>query len=222
MTARPEPTSPRSPLSRERVLGAAIELADRDGIDSLSMRRLARALGVEAMSLYHYVARKDDLLDGIADLVVGEFELPARDGPWQAAIRGSAISAHGVLLRHPWACSLMMSPARVRPARLRYMDALMGRLRDAGFSAGLTDLAYHALDSHILGFTLWLAGYSAGAAAVPDYGPAFLRELSLDDYPNLAEHVRWHLQPSAPGAVSEFAFSLDLILEGLERIRART
>src|SRR5712664_3406536 len=115
---------PRAPLSKDRVLRAAIQIADTSGIGSLTMRKLAQKLGVEAMTLYYYVARKDDIVDCILDLVVGEIELPADGGDWKAALRGSAISAHKVLLRHPWACSLMMSPTRVRNGRLRYMESL--------------------------------------------------------------------------------------------------
>lgn len=211
--------TPRIPLSRDRILRAAVELADRTGIESLTMRKLAAELGVEAMTLYYYVARKDDLLNGIADIVVGEIALPATGGEWAAAIRASAIPAHDVLLRHPWACSLMMSPARVRPARLQFMEALLGRLREGGFSPALTLLAYHALDSHILGFTLWEIGYSLGTAELAVDVPAFLRELPMTDYPNLAEHVEQHLAGSNREE-GEFEFGLDLILDGLAKIKA--
>src|SRR5512133_936611 len=127
----------RAPLSRDRVLQAAIGLADEGGIESLTMRKLARELGVEAMSLYNHVANKGDLVDGIVDLVVGEIDLPATAN-WEAAIRECAISAHDAFLRHPWACSLVMSPSAAHGARLprlRYMEWLLGRLRDAGFSS---------------------------------------------------------------------------------------
>ena len=219
MATAPEPSSPpRVPLTRDRVLRAAIQLADQGGIESLSMRRLGQDLGVEAMSLYNHVANKDDLLDGIADLVVGEIEVPVPGQDWKATIRGSAVSAYDVLSRHPWACGLMMSPARVRPARLRFMEGLLGTLRVGGLSAGMTRFAYHALDSHILGFTMWEAGYTAGSQDAADLASDFLQELSLVDYPYLAEHVQEHIAPSAGKGVREFEFSLDFLLDGLQSL----
>lgn len=214
---RPKPTS-RVPLSRDRVLAAAIRLADERGLEALTMRRLAQDLGVEAMSLYYHVERKDDLLDGILDLAVREIEVPGEGPDWRAAVRGSAISFHEALLRHPWAGSLILSPARVSPARLRYMDALLGRLRAAGFSAEMTHHAYHALDSHIIGYTLWEAGIAIGAADLRDLATTFLSELP-EDLPFLAEHVEQHLAPSSRDDNGEFEFGLDLILDGLERLR---
>jgi AcrR family transcriptional regulator len=208
---------PRVPLSIERVLSAAIGLADEGGLESLAMRKLARRLGVEVMSLYYYVSKKDDILDAIVDLVVREIEVATEGPDWKAAIRRSAVSAHEVLERHPWACGLMMSPARVRAGRMRYMDSLLGRLRQAGFSAELTDRAYHALDSHIIGSTLWGVGYSAGAPLPADFGATFLRNLPIDEYPYLAEHTEQHLAIPRAGETA-FEFGLDLILDGLERI----
>jgi AcrR family transcriptional regulator len=197
-----------------------MDLADEGGIEAVTMRRLARALGVEAMSLYYYAANKDDILAGIVDLVVREIGLPAPDGDWKAAIRASAISAHRVLRQHPWACNLLMSAPRVLPGRLRYIDALLGRLGEAGLPAELTDLAYHALDSHILGFTLWEAGYtSAFRGLPPDFATTFLRDLPMKDYPHLADHVAYHLRPPSASHKGEFEFVLDLVLDGLERAR---
>ena len=208
---------PRVRLSRDRVLRVAVQIADKNGIESLTMRNLAQRLGVEAMTLYHYVANKDDILKDIVDLVVSEIEVPSEGGDWRAALRRSAISAHQVLLRHPWACSLMMSPARIGPARLRYMESLLGRLREAGFSAEMTHHAYHALDSHILGFTMWEVGYSTGIKELPDSGATLRRQMSLDEYPYLVEHMGQHGKPSRGDG--EFGFGLDLILNGLEKIR---
>lgn len=207
----------RPRLSRERVLDAAMALADRDGIASLSMRRLADELGVEAMSVYHYVASKDELLDAIVDLVVREFELPSGAADWQAAIRRSAISAHDVLMRHPWACALMMSAKRTSQARLLYMEALLRRLREAGFSPRLTHHAYHALDSHIIGSTLWEAGYTAENVS-PELIKSFLGRLSKDEFPYLLEHAEQHLERGKRSEVREFEFGLDLILDGLARL----
>src|SRR5947208_11386652 len=130
-----ETSRPRLPLSRDRILRAALELADAGGIDSISMRKLGQALGFEAMSLYNYVANKDDVLDGMLDLVLAESEPPSPSGSWRDTIREFAISIHESLRRHRWAAGLLMSPSRIRPARLRHMDSLLGRLREAGFSA---------------------------------------------------------------------------------------
>ena len=222
-------SEPRVPLSRERVLRAAIALADQGGIESLTMRKLAAALGVEAMSLYNHVANKGDLVDGIVDLVVGEIELPSAED-WEVAIREYAISAHEAFLRHPWACSLVMSPTTTRAARtqrLRYMEWLLGLLRGAGFSAELTYHAYHALDGHILGFTLWQLGHSAAAKQLgnadenlADFAATFLRELqATGDYPYVSEHVEQHITGLANDSGQEFEFGLDLILDGLKRAR---
>lgn len=208
---------PRIALSRERVLGAALELADAEGIESLSMRRLAQPLGVEAMSLYHHVRNKQDMLAGLLDLVYGEIELPAGATDWRGEVRRTAISFHHVLLRHPWACGLFTLPLDVGPARQRYMDALLGRLRTAGFSAVMTHRAYHALDSHVVGFTLWLLPYLSAAQQQPDLARRFLEELPADEYPYLVEHIGLHLAPP-PDDVNEFEFGLDLVLDGLERI----
>ena len=220
MATQTEPSAkPRFPLSRDRVLRAAIGLADERGIESVTMRRLAQELGVEAMSLYYYVANKDDILNAIVDLVVSEIELPSPGADWKAAIRKTAISAHDVLVRHPWAASLMLSATGASPARWRYMDAILGCLRGADFSADMTDDAYHALDSHITGFTLWEVQFQIDPQALPDLAATFLRELPVDEYPHLVEHVHQHLKERSPDDEGAFAFGLDLILDGLERIR---
>lgn len=218
----------RVPLSEERILRAAIALADDGGIEALSMRKLAQELGVEAMSLYNHVANKAELVDGIVDLVVSEIELPSAEEAWDVSIRKCAISAHEAFLRHPWACSLAMSPNSTRaprPPRLAYMEWLLGRLREGGFSPELTYHAYHALDAHILGFTLWQLGHSAAARdfgsgqSLADLAADFLRDIRGGGYPYLAEHVEQHIDPPSDGVVSEFEFGLDIILEGLERLR---
>ena len=208
---------PRVRLDKDRVLRAAIQIADTSGIESLSMRRLAQELGVEAMSVYYYVANKDEILDGILNIVIAEFELATSGPDWKAAIRRSAISAHDVLTRHPWACNLMMSVRRVAPARMRYMEALLGRLREAGFSARMTHHAYHALDSHIIGSTLWEAGYSSNKD-LDDVAKTFVAK-TIREYPYLAEHAEQHLVKSKGKDLREFDFGLDLILDGLEKFR---
>jgi AcrR family transcriptional regulator len=213
-------------LNRNRILKAAIRLADEGGIESLTMRKLARKLGVEAMSLYNHVASKSDLVDGMVDLVVGEIELP-ETGEWDTAIRECAISAHETFVRHPWACSLAMVPNQSRALltpRLRYMEWLLGRLREAGFSADLTYHAYHTLDSHILGFTLWELGHAAGARQMADgqnladIAAGLIARLRERGFPHLAEHAEQHLAVGEDGE-SEFEFGLDLILDGLKRAR---
>jgi AcrR family transcriptional regulator len=216
--ARPTDES-RVPLSRERVIDAAIRLADEGGIESLTMRRLAQALGVEAMSLYYHVASKDEILNGIVDVVVSEFRLGLPGADWKAALRTTATSAYEVLLRHPWAASLVLSATGVSTARLRYMNSILGTLREAGFSADMTDHAYHALESHIMGFTLWEVGMDLGShEELAVLATAFLEELPADEFPYVAEHVHQHLKERNPDDEGEFAFGLDLILDGLERI----
>jgi AcrR family transcriptional regulator len=215
-------TKPRTPLSRDRVLHAAIALADAGGIEALSMRRLAQELGVEAMSLYNHVANKDDLVNGIVDLVVGEIELPVVAGDWEAAIRTCAISAHDAFRRHPWACAPAMGPGSMPTAptsRMRYMEWLLRTLREAGFPPELAYRGYHALDSHILGFTLWALGHSMPSGAdIGDLAATFMRSLPVDEFPYLVEHVQQHLEPH-DDEVSEFEYGLDLILDGLKRAR---
>lgn len=219
MATRSAPTpDARVPLSRDRVLRAAIGLADEAGIESLSMRRLGQELGVEAMSLYNHVANKDDILNGIVDIAESEIELPASEAAWKPALRKTAISAHDAFERHPWAASLTLSTTGTRPARWRYMNAILGSLREAGFSAEMTDLAYHALESHIAGFTLWAAQLEVDTEELPDLAAVFLREIGTGDYPYLVEHVHQHLKERNPEDEGAFAFGLDLILDGLERI----
>jgi AcrR family transcriptional regulator len=217
----------RKALSRERILEAAMRLADERGIESLSMRKLAHELGVEAMSLYNHFASKAALTDAMADAVMAEVELP-ESGDWRSAIRRCAISAHEVLLRHPWACSLVMAPTAepsVPAPRLRYMEWLLGRLREAGFSPELAYSGYHALDSHILGFTMWQLSHAVSADAVRGdqdmdvWVSEFLRKLPAEDFPHFAEHVHQHLAAAPGEGAREYEFALELILDGLEQRR---
>ena len=211
-------TRPRLPLSRERILHAALELADKGGIESLTMRKLGQVLGFEAMSLYNYVANKDDVLDGILDLVLAESEPPSPTGDWDTAIRESAVSVHGVLRRHPWSCNLVMDPERIRPARLRYMDLLLGRLRGAGFSAETTYHAYHVLDGHIFGFSLWETSHAYTAEEVSSFVEKFAQTITPEAYPYLHEHGEQHFNEGPHQEVSAFEFGLDLIVDGLKKI----
>jgi AcrR family transcriptional regulator len=211
----------RAPLSRESVLAAAIELADERGIDALTMRRLGQQLGVEAMSLYNHVANKDDLLDGIANRVLSGVELPA-DGDWKTALRRHAVAEHELFRRHPWACGLALSPARNIPVRVERVEWMLGRLRGAGFSAELAYHGYHALESHTMGFTLWAQGHAITAEDVADLAPTFLREHPPEEYPHLNEHVQQHLAGFGREGPGAFELVLDLILDGLERLRDST
>jgi AcrR family transcriptional regulator len=222
MTAQPQPAiDARVPMSRERVLRAAIGLADREGIAALTMRRLAQEVGVEAMTLYYYVANKNDILAGMVDLVTGEIELPPVSDDWKAAIRRVAIAEHEILTRHPWAASLILSIKQVSGPRIHYMNWILGTLREAGFSADQTDHAYHALESHIMGFTLWEVGMDLGAREdLVILATAFLKEFPTDEYPYLTEHIQQHLKERRPDDEGAYAFGLDLILDGLERLLA--
>ncbi len=216
MAAQPEP---RLPLSRDRILGAALELADQGGIESLTMRKLGQALGFEAMSLYNHVANKDDLIDGLLDLVLDESEPPSPAGDWDGAVRSSAVSVHAALRRHPWAPAVLMAPGRLRPARLHYMDSLLGRLREAGFSAETTYHAYHVLDGHIFGFSLWEASHSYSDEDAEEMMASFEQTITPYEYPYLREHGEQHFAEGPHHDVSAFEFGLDLILDGLRKIR---
>ena len=210
----------RRPLSRERVLRAAIDLADEGGLESVSMRQLGQVLRVEAMSLYKHVRNKDDILDGMADLVVSEFEVPAGDADWKTAIRRSAISAHQVLLRHPWASSLIESRLNVGPARLRYLDAVIGVLATAGFPMPTVMRAIMALDSHTYGFVLQELAWPFDEEHAPEIAAAFAQGLPAGEYPNLMAMAELAMS-APPGVPADFEFGLDLILDGLARLRDR-
>ena len=206
----------RIPLSRDRVLHAAIELADAAGVEALTMRRLGEHLGVEAMSLYRHVANKEDLLDGMLDLVLAEWQLPEGEGDWTEAIRTSANSVHDALRRHRWAAQLLMTGSHIRPARLRYMDRLLGRLRDAGFDAETTYHVYHLLDGYIFGFSLWEIAYTT----IPTDSEAtskLMQTIPWDNYPQLTEHRDQHMNEGPHREVSAFDVGLDLILDGLHK-----
>ena len=222
MSTQTDPdAAPRTPLTRQRVLAAAVALADRGGVGALSMRKLAQELGVEAMSLYHHVANKDDILDGIVDVVFGEIELPTGEAGWEAAMRRRAVSAREALRRHPWATGLMESRRTPGPANIRHHDAVLGVLRNAGFPVELAAHAYSLLDSYIYGFALQ-------EASLPFHTPEEAAEVAqeimsgfpADDYPHLAEIATEHaLQPGYDYG-DEFLYGLDLILDGLAGARA--
>lgn len=210
----------RNPLSKERIQAAALEMADSTGLDSLTMRGLGQALGVEAMSLYNYVEDKDDILAGIVDVVLSEIDLAPAPGDWRSAMRESAVSAHEALLRHPWACQLILTPtsARMVSSRMNYIESILARLRDAGFSPEAASRGYHALDSHVLGYTIWELGHTLPSDAPPDFIETLVGQLDRGTYPYLIEHVAVHLKASEVKEEGDFEFGLDLILDGLERL----
>jgi AcrR family transcriptional regulator len=212
--------TPRAPLRRERVLRGALVLADTGGIEALSMRRLGQELGVEAMSLYKHVANKEDLIDGLVDLVFSEIALPSGRVDWKAAMRERACSAHDALLRHPWATSLMQARTKPGLATLHHHDAVLGSLRQAGFPLVMAAHAVSVLDGYIYGFTLQQINIPLQSPEqVAAVGETILRQLPADVYPYLVEMISKHaLQPGYAYA-DEFAFGLDLILDGLERLR---
>ena len=210
----------RNPLTRERVLQAALVLADREGLDGLSMRRLGKALGVEAMSLYNHVGGKEDLIDGLVDIVFSEIDIPA-DGDWKSAMRTRGLSALAALSRHRWAVGLMESRRRPGPQTLGHHDSVLRRLRQGGFSVAMAAHAYSVLDSYVYGFAQQQIGlpFDTGeqAAQVAD---EILGRTVAEHYPYLAEMATEHVMKPGYSYSDEFGFGLDLILDGLERAAA--
>jgi AcrR family transcriptional regulator len=213
--------APRIPLTKQRVLGAAVVLADRDGVRALSMRKLAQELGVEAMSLYHHVANKDAILDGIVDVVFSEIDLPSGEADWKVAMRHRAISAREALCRHPWATGLMESRSTPGPATLRHHDAVLGILRTAGFSVELAAHANSLLDSYIYGFALQEANLPFDTPQeTAELAQTIMAEFPADAYPHLTEMAVQHVLRPGYDYGNEYQFGLDLILDGLDRARA--
>jgi AcrR family transcriptional regulator len=207
-------------LSRRRVLLAAIDLADQRGLAELTMRNLGQALGVEAMSLYNHIANKDDLLDGMVDVVFDEIGVPRTDLDWKTAMRQRGITARAVLARHPWAIGLLESRRHPGAATLRHHDAVIGCLRQAGFSIALAAHAYSVLDSYIYGFALQQSSLPFDAPdEVADVAESMLQRFPVDAYPYLAEFIAQHAMQPGYDYADEFEFGLDLILDGLEPLR---
>jgi AcrR family transcriptional regulator len=211
----------RTPLTRERVLRAAISLADERGTEELTMRKLAKELGVEAMSLYNHVANKGDLLDGMIDIVFSEIESPAAGGDWKAELRKRAVSTRAALLRHRWAVGEMEGRGSHGPSNLKVHDAILGCLRAAGFSIEMTVSAMSMQDAYIYGFALQQTDMTpqtpedfaaVAAQQMVDYAAA------LKDYPHLVEVVGGHVAKAGYDYETEFLFGLDLILDALERL----
>jgi AcrR family transcriptional regulator len=214
-------TERRTPLSRDRVLRAAVNLADRGGIESLSMRKLGQELGVEAMSLYKHVANKEDILDGMVDAIVSEIKVSSADGDWLTAMRDQIMSARDVMQHHPWASGVIESRTVITPTMMTYMDSVVGIMRDGGFSLDLIHHAMHALGSRLLGFSQQLFDDSDDADMTPEAKAAMLTQ-----FPNISAMLDeiTHEEGTVVGKGCddriEFVFGLDLILNGLESKRS--
>jgi AcrR family transcriptional regulator len=206
-----QPRSRRVPLTRERILRAATSVADAEGLGAVTMRRVGQELGVEAMSLYNHVGGKDELLDGVVDLLLGEIETPPADVPWKDAIRRRAWSGRALVGRHPWAPALLALRSQVRMPLFTYLDGITGTLLGAGFSPQLAHTALHVLDSRVLGFTREL--FDPAGQEPPD--PGILEALAAGTHPHAGRIV----DEATHDDDAEFAFGLDLILDGLERAR---
>jgi len=218
--ARNDAGKPRSrrPLDRERILLAAIAIADEHGVAAVTMRAVASRLGVEAMSLYNHVAGKDDILDGMVDLVIPQVDLPADAEDWREAMRRRAVSAHQVFERHPWAPPLLDSRQSSGPSRLRYYDWVLGTLMGAGFSVDGAAHAFSLLDSYIYGFAIQQSNFSAGGEASPEeMAEAILAAIPVEEYPHL-HRMASHAMQTGYDAEADFDFGLAIVLDGLGRI----
>ncbi len=208
----------RLPLNRERIFAAAVEIADERGVGAVTMREVASRLDVEAMSLYNHVANKDDILDGMVDLVIDQFDLPADTGNWREAMRRRAISAHLLFGLHPWVPPLLDSRKSSGPSRLRYFEWVLGTLFQAGFSYTGASRAFSLLDSYIYGFSIQQENASSDGKATPEeMAAALMQAIPADTYPNLYRMTLNSMQHGYD-AEADFAFGLELILDGLERI----
>jgi AcrR family transcriptional regulator len=209
----------RARLSRERVLRAAMAVADEGGLEALTMRTIGQRLGVEAMSLYRHVRDKEDTLDGIVDLVFGEIDLPPTAADWKTAMRQRAVSAREALTGHSWAIGLMESRARPGPANMRHHEAVLGTLRTAGFSTLNAVRAYNVVNSYVYGFALQeLTLPFRTSQQQSEVSELILRHIPAGEYPHLAD-VATELTESGFIYAEEFEFGLDLILDGLEKMR---
>ncbi len=209
------PTRPT--LTRDRVIAAAVALADAIGVDALTIRKLAVELDVKPMTIYHHIPNKEAIIDGMVDLVFGEIDLPPTDLDWKRAIRQRAASARVVLARHPWAAPLMESRTSPGPATLRHHDAVLGCLRAGGFSIEMTAHAYAVIDAFVYGFALQEASLPATSGdEMADLAEAMTAAMPVGEYPHLVEFTTGHvLRPGYDFGV-EFDFGIDLILDGLD------
>lgn len=218
-TTRIAPTT-RIPLNKPRLLNGAVTLADAKGIDSLTMRKLAEELGVKPMALYHHVASKDEVIDGMVDAVFSEIDLPPVDAEWRPAIRQRAQSARSVLLAHPWSVSLMEARTTPGQATLRHHDAVIGCFRRAGFSVEMTAHAYSLVDAYVYGFVLTEVNLPFDSTdETHEVTEAIVEHFAADDHPHLTELATEHVLQPGYSYSDEFDFGLDLILDGIERSR---
>jgi AcrR family transcriptional regulator len=212
---------PRVPLTRELVLQTALKIADQGGLESLSMRKLGQQLGVEAMAVYYHFANKDEVLDGIVDLVWMEVDLPVAAEDWRIAMRRRAISVHDVLARHRWAIGLMESRLNPGPANLRHHDAVIGNLRAAGFDMAMVAHAYSLLDGYIYGFALTKMNLPFDALDdISEMAQTMLEPFPDGEYPNLVAFITEHAMQPGYDFANEFEWGLDVVLDGIERERA--
>ena len=211
----------REPLSRDRIIATALDLADEGGVNTISMRRIGQRLGVEAMSLYNHVANKDEILDGLAEIVLGKIEVPSSDDDWKDGMRRRTTSARDVFRRHPWAMGLVETHSQsTSPQRLGYHDAILGVLRNAGFDDRLAMRAFSILDAYIFGFILQELNLSFDDdAGLQEVGADLLRQMS-ESFPHLTQ-VTANAMAQGYDQAEEFQFGLDLILDALERLRDR-
>jgi AcrR family transcriptional regulator len=208
--------SKSTPLNRERVLGCALDLADESGIAGLTIRSLAHSMGTKPMSLYHYVANKDEILDGIVDLVFGEIDLPSPGGDWRNEMHRRAHAVRDALVRHPWAVGLLESRTSPGPATLRHHEATLATLRAAGFSVQMTAHAYALLDSYIYGFALQEAALPfTGRDTAAEITTPIMERFSSGQYPHMVEIATEHALKPGYDFGDEFDFGLNLILDGL-------
>lgn len=206
----------RTRLNRDRVLASAVALADAGGIGALTIRSLAEKLGVKPMSVYHYVANKDEILDAIVDIVFSEIDLPVPGGDWHAEVRRRAISARAVLRSHAWAIPLLQGRTNPGPATLRHLDANIGTLRAAGFSVTMTAHAYALIDSYVYGFALSEASLPInGPESVPEVAGTMMAQVSPNAFPHLMEFSVKHVMKPGYDFGQEFEFGLDLVLDAL-------
>jgi AcrR family transcriptional regulator len=205
----------RIPLTRERILDAAMASVDERGVDALKMRELASSLGYEAMALYRHLKNKEAIVEGLLERVLEQIEPASPDGDWRTAIRRSALSAYEALSRHSWATPLLLSPLPIRLRRLQYLEALLARLKGAGLSQAQVFQAYHVLDAYIFGFALWREGHFLTGPRRAEI-EKLAREATIGaDFPNLAEHRDMHFIEGPHRDADAFEVGLDLLLEAL-------
>jgi AcrR family transcriptional regulator len=217
-TKSASPAGRREPLSRERVLYTAMSVADAGGLETLTMRSLGQELGVGPMALYRHVANKDDLVDGIVDLVFVEIGPPTSGADWKTAMRERAISVRDALLRHRWAIGMLESRRNPGPANLRHHDAVIGNLLAAGFDMAMAAHAYSLLDAYIYGFALTKMSLPFDSTSeIAEVAQTMLQPFPLNAYPNLAAFITEHAMKPGYDYGDEFEYGLDIILDGLER-----